>query len=664
MAARRWMAAWLCLPVVWAFAPVAWGASGQTAITPPPLTAFAALPALRGLSMSPDGQRLVGIMNRDGNSVLVTAKWDGAEMRGIMETDNRKFQFSWARWVNNNRLVVSTHFPSITRGYASVETRAIAMDADGGNIVGMVPPSRDKNIERLPQIQDRIIDWMPEDGHHVLMSIVEDYQAYAPSVFKVNVDTGKRTQVLGARRGVWTWITDRRHEVRVGVKQDDTHIEINVRDATGDSWRTLWRYEVLGDQEVWPLGFGNDPQLLYVLASFEGKRALYTARLDTLDAKGTPKMTLMVASDERDLGGTLRISRQTGELLAFGVPNEGDASQMFFTEPLKELARGIDQALPGRFNEIHGFSDDGNRYIVASSGNGVPDQVFIGDRAAGKLSPVADLYPGLPPAQMVGKRPISFKARDGLKITGYLTLPKGEAAAGWPMVLLPHGGPISRDDADFDTWTELLASRGYAVLQVNFRGSEGRGDEFRSAGLRRWGLEMQDDLTDGVEWAIAQGLADRQRICAVGASYGGYAALMGAVKTPDLYRCAVSFAGVSNLVDLSREMSSYLNAGAVTDKQVGNYWNDRVQLNATSPSVQAARIKVPVLLVHGTADRSVPYAQSETMAAALKAAGKDFEFITLPDGDHHLSRQADRLQFFTALEAFLAKHLAPIKAKP
>jgi dipeptidyl aminopeptidase/acylaminoacyl peptidase len=656
------MVACLGLLVMGGGASAALGATVEAvAAPPPPLTAFAALPALRGLSMSPDGQRLVGIMNRDGNSVLVTAKWDGSEMRGIMETDNRKFQFSWAYWVNNNRLVVSTHFPSITRGYASVETRSMAMDADGGNIVSMVPPPRDKSIKLLPQIQDRIIDWMPEDGHHVLMSIVEDYQAFAPTVFSVDVDTGKRTQVLGPRRGIWTWITDRQHQVRVGVKQDDAQIEVIARDPNSDNWRTLWRYEALGDQEVTPLAFGKDPQLLYVMAPFEGKRALYTARLDQLDAKGVPKMTLLVASDQRDLGGTLKISRQTGELQAFGVADMGDAAQMFWTEPLKELARGIDQALPGRFNEIHGFSDDGNRYIVASSGNGVPDQIFIGDRKAGKLSLVADLYPGLPPAQMVGKRSINFKARDGLTITGYLTQPKGEAPGGWPLVLLPHGGPISRDDADFDSWTELLASRGYAVLQVNFRGSAGRGDEFRTAGLRRWGMEMQDDLTDGVEWAIAQHWADPKRICAVGASYGGYAALMGAVKTPDLYRCAVSFAGVTNLVDLSRSEGEYLNGQAMVDKQVGNYWNDRVQLNATSPSVQAARIKVPVLLVHGTADRSVPYDQSETMAKALKAAGKDFQFITLPDGDHHLSRQADRLQFFTVLEAFLAQHLG---AKP
>ena len=634
----------------------------QAPANPPPVSAFAALPAMRMLALSPDGQRLLGLVNRDGNTVLVTAKWDGSEMRGIMETDNRKFVFNWVSWVSNERLIASLRFPAVTRGGASTETRALAMDIDGGRLINLVPPPRDNKSDKLAQFQDRIIDWMPEDGHHVLMSLVEDFSVWAPSVFKVNVDTGKRTQVLGPRRDVWTWITDQQHRVRVGVKETDAVYQVLVRDVDSDNWRTVWEYPAFSAETVTPLRFGPDPQQLYVEAQHEGKSALFRAQLDKKDANGRPEMTLIWSDDRHDFDGVLQISRKTGEILAIGEPGLGDAARMFLSEPLRELARGVDQALPNRWNWIGGRNDAGTRYFVGSSGNGVPGEFYVGDRQAGTLSLLAESYPQLKGVGLVGKKSIEFKARDGLLIKGFLTVPRGSAPGGWPLVLLPHGGPISSDNAGFDTWTEFLASRGYAVLQVNFRGSDGLGTDFRNAGLRRWGLEMQDDLTDGVKWAIDQKLADPKRVCVVGASYGGYAALMGAVKTPELYRCAVSFAGVSNLIDLSRYQQGFVNA-AIADKQIGNYWRDRDQLKKTSPSERAAEIQVPVLLIHGTQDRSVPYDQSETMAKALKSAGKSFKFVTLTDGDHHLSRQADRLQFFTELEAFLAQNLPanPVK---
>jgi dipeptidyl aminopeptidase/acylaminoacyl peptidase len=227
-----------------------------------------------------------------------------------------------------------------------------------------------------------------------------------------------------------------------------------------------------------------------------------------------------------------------------------------------------------------------------------------------------------------------------------------------PLVLLPHGGPHSRDHADFDVETEFLANRGYAVLQVNFRGSAGFGHDFMVAGLQRWGLEMQDDLTDAVQWAVAQGVADPARICIVGGSYGGYAALMGLVKTPQLYRCAASFAGVADLIDLIQHYGDYIGGHAAMQAQLGSAWSDRDRLRATSPALNADRIQAPVLLVHGTADRSVPVDQSRDMASALKRLGKPHRYIEQPGGDHHLSRYSHRLEYFKALEAFLAEHLA------
>ena len=268
-------------------------------------------------------------------------------------------------------------------------------------------------------------------------------------------------------------------------------------------------------------------------------------------------------------------------------------------------------------------------------------------------------YPELAPPQLMGKQVVRIQARDGLSLVAYITRGRGAGKAPGPMVVLPHGGPHSRDDADFDPWAELLASRGYTVLQVNFRGSSCYGAAFLKAGLQQWGKEMQEDLEDAVQWAVSKGVADPQRVCIVGGSYGGYAALMGVVKTPQLYRCAVSFAGVSNLTDLALYWKDFIGGKKFARRTLGDWWDDRERLRATSPALQAQRIEVPVLLVHGTADRSVPVEQSRDMAKALASAGRSYRYVEQEGGDHHLSRQAHRTEFLRELEAFLQAHLAP-----
>ena len=220
---------------------------------------------------------------------------------------------------------------------------------------------------------------------------------------------------------------------------------------------------------------------------------------------------------------------------------------------------------------------------------------------------------------------MQIKARDGLDLVALLSPPASASGKPWPLVLLPHGGPHSRDSNDFDVETEFLASRGVAVLQVSFRGSAGYGHDLMSAGLKRWGLEMQDDLTDAVQWALSQGLADPKRLCIMGGSYGGYAALVGVVKTPQLYRCAISLTGVTDLIDMAAYQCDYVGGIAAARAQIGSSWSDRDQLRATSPALNAEHIQVPVLPVHGSDDRVVPVEQSRDMAHALGKAGRSEE---------------------------------------
>jgi dipeptidyl aminopeptidase/acylaminoacyl peptidase len=272
---------------------------------------------------------------------------------------------------------------------------------------------------------------------------------------------------------------------------------------------------------------------------------------------------------------------------------------------------------------------------------------------------VGDEYPALADAPLGEVRSLSYKARDGTSIPAYLTLPPGAAQKNLPLVVLPHGGPEARDEYEFQWWPQFLATRGYAVLQPQFRGSTGYGDAFRRAGYGQWGGLMQDDVTDGVKAMIEQGIADPKRVCIVGASYGGYAALAGAAFTPDLYRCAVSVSGVSDLPAMlgteRTQSGDESNSVAYWKESIGSPYDKNVI--ERSPARAAQQVRIPILLIHGLDDTVVPIAQSETMARELDKAGKPYSFVKLTGEDHWMSRAETRLEIMKEIEKFLGSNL-------
>jgi acetyl esterase/lipase len=625
-----------------------------------PLEAFARLPMVSDVTLSPDGERYAALMNVGDNTLLVTRELMGdAKVKALLKTDNREFRFGWIRWVNNERLVMSVAYPS-QRGWVEVaETRLLSIKRDGSGLNNLVRYSHFDGAGERAQLQDKVLDWLPEDGRHVLIQLADGGDPN-PGVYQVDVETTRRTEVHRGRADVHEWMTDLAHRVRVGVRQRNAQVEVLVCDPDGSNWRTAWRFGLFDRAAVWPLGFGVDPNKLYVSADHDGRAAVYEVNL----ADPQLQRRLLLADEDFDVGGELMRAPKTQEVIGVRSEVHGDASAGIWDPRIKGLVAGIDKALPERRNRLLELSEDGKRYLLYSSGNGVSGQYFVGLRDQGTLTLLADEYPALSDQVLPRKRGFEITARDGRRVPVLLTLPAGDASPkGLPAVLLPHGGPIAMDSSDFDPLVEFLADRGYAVLQVNFRGSAGFGHAHLSAGLKRWGLEMQDDLSDAVKWLTEGGVADPARVCIVGGSYGGYAALMGGAKTPELYRCIVSFAGVSDLIDLGAYEAQFVEGRAVYSEQVGSLWSDRSQLKATSPSRLAEQFRAPVLLLHGTLDRRVPYEQSETMADALKSAGKPFKLVRQEGGDHHLSSQPQRTEFYRELEAFLAQHLkGPQKA--
>jgi dipeptidyl aminopeptidase/acylaminoacyl peptidase len=296
-------------------------------------------------------------------------------------------------------------------------------------------------------------------------------------------------------------------------------------------------------------------------------------------------------------------------------------------------------------------SRDGKKLLIASESDVRPAEYLLLDTDEKKLRKIGSANPALAKTPLAAMKAISIKAPDGKLLPGYLTLPLGSGAKKLPTIIYPHSGPYYRDNWGFDPMVQFMASRGFAVIQVNFRGSTGYGDEWYEAGLRNWGTVMVDDITATTKWAIAEGIADPAHTCIVGWSYGGYAALMSAVREPDLYKCVVSIAGVSDLRALANEARRFYGGRFRAKYSIGD---DADELKAGSPLRSPDKIKVPVLLVHGDDDIQVSIDHSRRMARALDREKKKYELVVIKDGNHSLTRYEWRETLLTKLEAFLA----------
>lgn len=351
-----------------------------------------------------------------------------------------------------------------------------------------------------------------------------------------------------------------------------------------------------------------------------------------------------------DIAG-VRIDQTRTRLLSVAV--EEDSYSVRWIDPaMTALQAEINALVKGANGTIISTSRDLSRSIVLFSSADAPGAYFLYDRATGQMKRMAYVNSAIRMEKLNPVSMISYQARDGLPISAVLTLPKARSAQKLPLIVLPHGGPFARDSLGWDWWPQFLADRGYAVVQPNYRGSSGYGTAFTRRGEGEWGLKMQDDLIDSIAHLAKDGRVDPNRVCIAGASYGGYAAIRASQRDSKHYRCAISYAGVSDLARMSR--SSY---GDLFGKKTKAWLRKQAPSLATvSPISTPAATAIPVLLVHGRKDTRVPVSHSRDMAAKLKRVGREVIYIEQPLADHHFSRSADRLEFLKAMEAFLTKH--------
>lgn len=613
-----------------------------------PVEAFAESDAVTSPRLSPDGKHIaVSADLGDGNHAIVVYRVDGMQQTALLKLPRYELPVD-VYWVSDERLLVAKGRLIGTREKPVATGDIIAADYDGKHQIHVFGWDVRKTgmgrgwgvIEQLPRVRNGhfYMRHLSGNSNRTMLYDMDAEKGSHRLVGDIGVkDMDFVPDPAGTPRFAWGW-TD-----------FDTFV-LYQANAEGKDWTPAPANE-RGGRFV-PFAFSSDGGQVFATWSTDGG----PASLVRSDLAGEHRTTL--ASDGFGSVGDVEWNA-AGDPFAATLFH-GKPRMVYFDETSVEAQehKGLGAKFPGLYVTYVNHTADGNATLLYAYSDRDPGAWYLYDRAKKTVSLLMAARSRIDPAQMGERRYVRFKAGDGLELDGYLTLPAGvQAPAKLPMVLLPHGGPhMPGDGWAFDNDAQFLASRGYLVLQVNYRGGEGRGHNFESAGYRQWGTRVQDDLIDGVRWAIAQGYADPARICSFGASFGAYSALMVTVRAPELFRCA---AGQSGLYDLEAFAEDSDAAGS----KFGRSYISRVlgdnpaEWRAHSPLYLAERIKVPVFLAHGEIDKRTPYAQAVGMQQALAAAGNAPEWMSVPGEGHGFYSDANNAEFYRRLEAFLGRNI-------
>lgn len=639
---------------------------------PAPLEAFGRTPAVENVVLSPNGE-FIAWSDADEKGAIVTLFSVSARADVRKVRVDGEFKLRELHWANDQTLLMTV---SRVRSFAGPHEqryeffRTLAVDRSGGPMrVLLMNDGAGELVTGSRLIRARLTKprtiamatWEYADTSHKeeigsrLRGGRRDV-GWIYSVFAVDLDNGKGKRIAAGTPFTVDWLVDENGKAaaRIDWQADQPLFRISVADGQG--WREILR--LTSGQTLNVYGVTADQTAIIALRVLDdSRRKLWALPIDG----SAPKV--LIEDPERDV---VEVIRDRFTRLPVAVRLSGaDSEVRWLDEAARRHQQGLGKTFPGRMIETYGRSQNDRRLLARVSDASHPAIYYLIDFDRKAADIVGEEYPELGTATLGEVRSISYKTRDGYSIPAFLTLPPGTTGRALPLIVLPHGGPEYHDDADFDWWSQFLASRGYAVLRPEFRGSTGYGEAHRAAGVRQWGKLMQDDVTDGVKAMIDQKIADPARICIVGTSYGGYAALAGAAFTPDLYVCAVSVAGVSDLPTMLAEVKEHTgdesNALAYWEEDIGSAFDKDVI--DKSPARHVENIRAAILLIHGTDDTVVPISQSLTMARAMLDAGKKVTLVRLPGEDHWLSRSATRVRMLQELDSFLQKNL-PANSSP
>jgi len=632
---------------------------------PAPAAAFASLPQVSDVVLSPDGN-LLAWSDRSGPKEQVAvfdlaarafkryfAVADKTKLRGLYWSDNETVLIDISQpWekkhIGDQRYEM---FRTLASNVTTGETRILLMDdgfrqfVTGSDLVAW-HTSKPK----------KIVMWTWDYSFNAAQGATDtrlgghrEDSGWVSVLFDVDTRTGKGARADQGTQFTTHWIVDAAGDCVARADWNPKTREFRVLAKRGIGWNEI--YSRNGDTLALYGLTADGASIAAIGPNAAGRSVLWGIALDGSGAK------VLLEDPQYDVQSVItdRFSGAPVGVWLGGPDEEG----RWIDKKAEARYESVARAFKGRSVVVYGRSEDGKRVLARVDSPSNPAIYYLVDFNKGQADIAGEEYPALADVPLGEVRSITYKARDGTEIPAYLTIPPGVEAKTLPLVVLPHGGPEDRDGYEFDWLSQFIATRGYAVLRPQFRGSSGFGDAFRLAGRHQWGLLMQDDVTDGVKAMIEQGIADARRVCIVGASYGGYAALAGAAFTPDLYKCAVSVSGVSDLP----AMLGTVAAKWGDESSSLAYWHESIgspfdkNVIERSPARAADQIRIPVLLLHGINDSVVPIEQSENMARALQQLNKNVTFVKLPGEDHWMSGAATRLQVLQEIEKFLKENL-------
>lgn len=626
-----------------------------------PLDHFFKNPEFAGFQLSPDGKRLAAMVNLNGRMNLAVI--DLATRKSQAVTNIKSQDVSGFMWATNDRLL----FFMDKDGNESLGI--FAVNADGSYPRTLVEPweamARSGRASEIRQVV--VLDILEDEPEWVLVQSNER-RASNPDVFKLNIMTdgtdkgragsGKNTQLVQRNPGnVSGWFTDWDGNVIGAGFQDGLNVGfMMLTDPENDTWETILetRFDEAGYS---PAALTGDGKNGYVTSNLtpdgkpRDKAALYEYNFETREFGD-----LVYEHDVVDCCNPI-MNRKARKLI--GVSYMVGEPEIVYLDPeWKARMAGIDKALPDTINRITSLDDEETIAVVTATSSTQPPQYYLFDMVNNKLEWMADSRPWVDASTMSEMKPYSFKARDGRELHGYITIPNGSDGKDLPLIVNPHGGPWARDGYGYNPEHQFLANRGYAVIQVNFRGSTGFGMDHMASSFKQWGQSMQDDVTDAVKWAIDQGIADADRVCIYGGSYGGYATMAGLTFTPELYKCGINYVGVTDIALLFETMPDAWGDGAAQMKaMVGDPETEKEFLEQWSPVHHADKIQAPVFMAYGRRDPRVNIEHAKVMEKAMKKAGVEYELMVKRDEGHGFRKQENRYDFYGTMEEFLAENL-------
>ncbi|MBL4870642.1 MAG: S9 family peptidase [Robiginitomaculum sp.] len=633
-----------------------------------PVKHYARMPMIDDAAISPDGKWLAAVVDFEGKYIVRVFNLANPSDKKIrVKALDKKSNINWVKWSGNDIILVSTRHKIMIGQTLSGAGNLFALNRDLTEARQLLKPKSKRVIgtakrrTELRQFSNNVIDFLPNDPNHILMSYgLSD--RFKPDVIKVDVRNTSIENIKQGEEGIQTWVTDLRSEPRIGIglKDESGRVKMIIRDAHSKKWRHVNDYPGL-DATAAIYGFMQDPNEL-IIGLYDGKD---TRGLFIYDLAKKQRTRKLFQNDQYDVSGIVLSRDGTKVIGASYIADVGKT--VFFDSQYKSRFDKIRKKLDGYNIQYVDQTVDGNIIVFKASTPSVPNSLMHFNVAQGRVSFITCDYPEIGNIVQGDVTKISYKTRDGVKIPAYLTTPPkiadGMPLKNLPFIIMPHGGPHARDSLSFDYLAQFMASRGYAVLQMNFRGSQGYGKKFADAGRKNW-VVMQDDVEDGTRWLIKKGYADPNRVCIVGWSYGGYAALMAAIKNPELYACALSMAGVTDLQDMVRDMKQFRFGKITAQNSLLQGFEGRDDMKQNSPVKRAKEITIPLMLAHGEDDIVVYFDQYKRMKRALRKSSAKVTYVPLKNESHYLQNSENRLIFFNAMDKFLAENLGPSAAAP